>query len=175
MGKAKGPRITHINIPENFSVPFPPQVTPDEILSRRSEENLDKKHPNQFFIYRLAYIKELKKYLNIDNVSVTVISPHIASSWRKESINVKYTYRRLSEQVRDQLEDIRRRNFGLMVEDPQPGDTTPPIENRMIHENVRGRIQENISYPLVYYYHVESHIYQIYYFDEYHYTVHLIV
>ena len=167
MGKVKRSRIYHINIPDNFKVPFPPEINPDEVLNRRTDENLNKKHPNSFFVYRLAYLKELKKHLNIDNVSMNIISPHIGDSWAKESIGVKNMYKQISDQVREQLEGIRRRNFVVINEDPRPRDITPPPEIRM-HEIVHHHhIPETVFNPTVYYFMDPYTYYQFYFFYDY--------
>ncbi|CAG8510405.1 4886_t:CDS:2 [Rhizophagus irregularis] len=101
-----------------INVPYPPELTVEEILSRRSEEKLGSKAPNRFFIYRVAYIKELRKRIS-NNISMTRISPYISLSWSKEPSEVKEAYKRLSELAENRLKEMRQR------------DTTPIF----IHEN----------------------------------------
>jgi hypothetical protein len=120
-----------IEIPKDFAVPYPPDITPEEVISRRSPEKLKSRPPNRFFIYRLAYIKQLKKFINIKKFSMTKISPHISKSWSAERTEVKQAYKKLADKVEDQLENIRKKNFILISENPgsrcsTPTTTTPP-------------------------------------------------
>lgn len=65
-----------------FKVPYPPELTVEEILSRRKDE---RRAPNQFLIYRLAYLKALrsirprigkiglKKFTNLNNFTLLLL------------------------------------------------------------------------------------------------------
>ncbi|CAG8445529.1 6185_t:CDS:2 [Rhizophagus irregularis] len=98
----------------SISVPFPPELTVEEILRRRPDAKLGSRAPNRFFIYRLAYIKELRKRVD-DTVSMTKISPHIGLSWAKESTSVKEAYKKLSDKVEERLKEIRQNETLDMV------------------------------------------------------------
>ena len=118
MKNNKNTNKAKIEIPDDFSVPYPPQISPNEILDERSSDKLASKQPNKFFIYRKAFIKELKKRISIDNVSVTTLSPHISSSWAKEPRVVKEEYKKLSDEVGKLLKSKRKENFTLIFESP---------------------------------------------------------
>jgi hypothetical protein len=115
-----------------INVPYPPELTVEEILSRRTDERLGSKAPNQFFIYRLAYIKELRKMIG-ENISMTRISPHISLAWSKETPEVKEAYKRLSGQVESRLREIRRTDNLIIIHEtfssppPSPTNNDEPI------------------------------------------------
>nr|ANQ32529.1 MATA-HMG [Rhizophagus irregularis] len=88
----------------NITVPFPPQITAEEILDRNKKKER-KKVPNKFMIYRMAYAKELKTQ-NISNINSFNISVLAASRWSSEPDEVKQAYKDISNRVR-QLEIIR--------------------------------------------------------------------
>nr|ANQ32526.1 MATA-HMG [Rhizophagus irregularis] len=88
----------------NITVPFPPQITAEEILDRNKTKER-KKVPNKFMIYRMAYAKELKTQ-NISNINSFNISVLAASRWSSEPDEVKQAYKDISNRVR-QLEIIR--------------------------------------------------------------------
>ncbi|CAG8510444.1 4888_t:CDS:2 [Rhizophagus irregularis] len=92
-----------------INVPYPPELTVEEILSRRSEDKLRSKAPNQFLIYRLAYIKELRKMIG-ENISMTKISRQISSSWAREPPEIKQAYKNLSGLAENRLKEIRQNN-----------------------------------------------------------------
>ncbi|RGB40783.1 hypothetical protein C1646_798056 [Rhizophagus diaphanus] len=103
----------------SISVPFPPELTVEEILRRRPHEKLGSRAPNRFFIYRLAYIKELRKQVDY-TVSMTKISPHIALSWAEESTAVKKAYKELSDQVEKRLKEIRQNETLVLISENFP-------------------------------------------------------
>ncbi|GBB96584.1 hypothetical protein RclHR1_02790007 [Rhizophagus clarus] len=90
----------------NISVPFPPQITAEEILDRNKPKER-KKAPNQFMIYRMAYAKEIKT-LNISNINSFNISVLAASKWASEPDEVKRAYKDISNKVQSELEVVRR-------------------------------------------------------------------
>jgi hypothetical protein len=85
----------------NISVPFPPQITAEEILERNKTKGR-KKAPNNFMIYRMAYTKELKTQ-NISNINSFNTSALAASKWKSEPPEVKQAYKEISDKVRDSL------------------------------------------------------------------------
>ncbi|GBB96583.1 hypothetical protein RclHR1_02790006 [Rhizophagus clarus] len=86
-------------------VPFPPQITAEEILDR-SKNKQRKKAPNNFFIYRMAYAKELKAQ-NIGNISSFNMSVLAAAKWASESDEVKRVYKGISDEIQTKLGEIR--------------------------------------------------------------------
>src|SRR4051794_33201656 len=117
----KTPEIPHV------VVPFPPEITPEEVISRRSRKKLKSRPPNRFFIYRIAYLKQLKDLAHIDKISMTKVSPYISKSWYAEPIEIREEYRRLADQVGELLKAARRESFVLVCENPEPMPT-PSVE-----------------------------------------------
>ncbi|CAB4381687.1 unnamed protein product [Rhizophagus irregularis] len=97
-----------------FKVPFPPELTVEEILSSRSDDKLKSKAPNRYFIYRLAFLKELRKRTD-ENVSMTKISSHISSMWFNETAAVRDAYKDLSKQVENRLTEIRQKEKLVLI------------------------------------------------------------
>jgi hypothetical protein len=116
-----------------INIPYPPELTVDEILSRRSDERLRSRAPNQFLIYRLAYIKELRKMIG-DNISMVRISPYISSSWSRETPEVKEAYKRLSGQVENRLKELRQNNTLVIIHENFSSQPPQPINNITVDE-----------------------------------------
>ncbi|GBB92604.1 hypothetical protein RclHR1_02030007 [Rhizophagus clarus] len=112
-----------------FRVPYPPQLTVEEIVSGRSEDKLGSRAPNRFFLYRLAFLKELRKRTD-DTVPMTLVSSYISKSWSKEPIAVKDAYKKLSDQVEDRLMEIRQKEKLILkittIDDPKEAHPVPP-------------------------------------------------
>jgi hypothetical protein len=108
-----------------INVPYPPELTVEEILSRRTDKKLRSRAPNQYFIYRLAYIKELKKTLN-GNIPMIKISPYISLSWSREPPEVKEAYKRLSDRVENRLNEIRRNDTLIIIHENLSSPPPPP-------------------------------------------------
>lgn len=120
-----------------ISVPYPPELSVEEIISRRSDDRLRSRAPNKYFIYRMAYIKQLRKMIG-DNISMIRISPYISSSWSKEPSEVKESYKRLSDLTEKRLKEIRMNNKLVIIHEnhssPPPPPPSPPINYNIIYE-----------------------------------------
>ncbi|RGB35656.1 hypothetical protein C1646_759057 [Rhizophagus diaphanus] len=116
-----------------INVPYPPELTVEEILRRRSEDRLRSKAPNQFLIYRLAYIKELRKMIG-ENISMTKISPQISSSWASEPPEIKQAYKNLSGLAENRLKEKRQNNSLVIIHENFSSPLPPPINNNTIDE-----------------------------------------
>ncbi|CAB4432600.1 unnamed protein product [Rhizophagus irregularis] len=106
-------KLTKYEVP-SFKVPFPPEVTVEEILATRSEDKLKSRAPNRYLIYRIAFLKELRKRTD-DNVPMTKISGYISSLWHNESAAVRDAYKELSDKVEDRLKEIRQREKLVII------------------------------------------------------------
>ncbi|PKC62755.1 hypothetical protein RhiirA1_464710 [Rhizophagus irregularis] len=112
-----------------FKVPFPPELSVGEILGSRSEDKLKSRAPNGYLIYRLAFLKELRKRTD-ENVSMTKISSHISSMWFNETTAVRDAYKDLSKQVENRLTEIRQKEKLVLINessslDLQNNDNSP--------------------------------------------------
>ncbi|EXX58930.1 hypothetical protein RirG_193230 [Rhizophagus irregularis DAOM 197198w] len=141
----------------SISVPFPPELTVEEILRRRPDAKLGSRAPNRFFIYRLAYIKELRKRVD-DTVSMTKISPHIGLSWAKESTSVKEAYKKLSDKVEERLKEIRQNETLVLISEnfppqqprspqhplsPQHSSSPQQLSSQQQHQRSSSELSEN--------------------------------
>jgi hypothetical protein len=97
-----------------FEVPYPPELTVEEILIGRPEAKLKSRAPNRYLIYRIAVLKELRKRTN-ENVPMTKISAQISQMWFNEPAKVKDAYKKLSDQVEDRLREIRQKEKLVIV------------------------------------------------------------
>ncbi|CAG8471898.1 1219_t:CDS:2 [Diversispora eburnea] len=98
------------NLSSNIiEVPYPPQITPQEIINQRGPERLSARSPNAFFIYRKAYLNQLKvqkcKYKMID------VSPLAGASWKIASQHVKNAYKEIAREVYRILKDMRQQDL----------------------------------------------------------------
>jgi hypothetical protein len=132
-----------------INVPYPPELTIEEIVGRRSVDRLGSKGPNQFFIYRLAYLKELRKKFG-DNVSMTKISPSISLSWSKEPPKVKMAYKSLSYQVENRLVEMRRKDTPIFIHEYVSSPQPSPTKNDLVDDSALYDIYFNYFYNYYY-------------------------
>ncbi|CAG8589223.1 1586_t:CDS:2 [Rhizophagus irregularis] len=92
--------VSSANI-ETIKIPFPPQITAEEVLDR-SKDKERRKAPNNFIIYRMALAKELKSQ-NISNINLINISALAALKWNNEPDEVKQAYKDISDKIRDDI------------------------------------------------------------------------
>jgi len=95
----------------DIEVPFPPDLTAEEIVDKRSRRDPNKlrsRPPNHFIIYRINYIKALKKI--VPKPSMRPLSKHIATLWENEPEYRKVVYKELSEEVGKVLENLRKKD-----------------------------------------------------------------
>ncbi|CAG8656412.1 45804_t:CDS:2 [Gigaspora margarita] len=87
-----------------IEVPFPPSIDLEKIITRKKNK-ISTKPPNAFFIYRMQYIKELhnRNYY----LSMRIISPAVANSWRKEPYHVIKYY----EEIARETNEIFKKKF----------------------------------------------------------------
>ncbi|PKK71191.1 hypothetical protein RhiirC2_865757 [Rhizophagus irregularis] len=92
--------VSSANI-ETIKIPFPPQITAEEVLDRGKDKER-RKAPNNFIIYRMALAKELKSQ-NISNINLINISALAALKWNNEPDEVKQAYKDISDKIRDDI------------------------------------------------------------------------
>uniref|UniRef100_U9T0U0 MATA-HMG n=1 Tax=Rhizophagus irregularis (strain DAOM 181602 / DAOM 197198 / MUCL 43194) TaxID=747089 RepID=U9T0U0_RHIID len=88
-----------------FRLPFPPELTVEEILRSGTKDKFRSNPPNRYFIYRLAFLKELRKRTADDIAPMSKISAHVSSMWFNESTPVRDVYKELSDQVESRLKE----------------------------------------------------------------------
>ncbi|KAG9293278.1 hypothetical protein G9A89_010649 [Geosiphon pyriformis] len=83
-----------------FRPPFPPILTPQDLISKKQKNSNPTKPPNAFIIYRRAFVKA-----SIDEgyqLPMTVISAMASQAWQTESSIVKEEYKRIAESAKIQ-------------------------------------------------------------------------
>jgi hypothetical protein len=106
-----------INI-EDIKVPFPPQIKAEDILEKRRQNRKSAKSPNAFFIYRIAYLDQLR--LHNFRVKMTDMSGLVSTSWKKEPSNVKATYKDLARKVERLVIEARQKALAQRSQQPEP-------------------------------------------------------
>src|ERR1051325_4784760 len=101
---------------EDIKVPFPPQIKPEDILEKRKQNRKSAKSPNAFFIYRVAFLDQLR----LDNfrVKMTDMSGLVSTAWKNEPLHVKTVYKDLARKVERLV--IEARQKALADECPCP-------------------------------------------------------
>jgi len=82
---------------EEIKVPFPPQIKPEDILEKRRQNRKSAKSPNAFFIYRIAFLDQLR--IHNFRVKMTDMSGLVSTAWKKEPLHVKAVYKDLARRV----------------------------------------------------------------------------
>ncbi|CAG8543848.1 3311_t:CDS:1 [Acaulospora morrowiae] len=96
----KTTNLQHIsnNIVRHIRVPFPPQVTVDEIVQKLLDNGVENynKTPNSFIIYRKAYIHEATKFGFLGGN----ISKLAKDAWDNEPERIKNFYREMEKDIK---------------------------------------------------------------------------
>ncbi|CAG8588617.1 2296_t:CDS:2 [Rhizophagus irregularis] len=106
--------------PEDIKVPFPPQIKAEDILEKRRQNRKSAKSPNAFFIYRIAYLDQLR--LHNFRVKMTDMSGYVSASWKKEPSNVKATYKDLARKVERLVIEARQKALAQRSQPPEPNN-----------------------------------------------------
>ncbi|GBC00644.1 hypothetical protein RclHR1_03920013 [Rhizophagus clarus] len=107
-----------ITNPEDIKVPFPPQIKAEDILEKRRQNRKSAKSPNAFFIYRIAYLDQIR--LHNFRVKMTDMSGLVSASWKKEPSNVKATYKDLARKVERLVIEARQKALAQRSQPPEP-------------------------------------------------------
>ncbi|RIA99542.1 hypothetical protein C1645_747064 [Glomus cerebriforme] len=132
---------------KDITVPFPPQIKPEDILEKRRQNRKSAKSPNAFFIYRIAYLDQLR--LNNFRVKMTDMSGMVSTSWKKEPSNVKAAYKDLARKVERLV--IEARQTHQRLQQPEPVYLEPYSFNSNNFAN------NYYSFPINSFYHQSQH------------------
>ncbi|CAI2161963.1 20056_t:CDS:2 [Funneliformis geosporum] len=129
--------------PRDIKVPFPPQINPKDLLEKRRQNRVSSKSPNAFFIYRIAYLDQLKLYKH--RIKMTDMSGYVSASWKNEPSHVKAEYKELARKVGRLVIDARQQalNTNSLTNNPQQSHikqppTSPILFNYSQITNVEG-------------------------------------
>ncbi|CAI2162005.1 3315_t:CDS:1 [Funneliformis geosporum] len=112
--------------PRDIKVPFPPQINPKDLLEKRRQNRVSSKSPNAFFIYRIAYLDQLKLYKH--RIKMTDMSGYVSASWKNEPSHVKAEYKELARKVGRLVIDARQQalNTNSLTNNPQQSHIKQP-------------------------------------------------
>src|SRR5438045_6346693 len=92
--KIKQSKMSSLNVPDGINVPFPPDVTIDNLLSRsKLPDGTNKRIPCAFIVYRISLQRELESKGH--KFSRSQISAMASTAWKSESSTVKDAYAKL--------------------------------------------------------------------------------
>lgn len=89
-------------------LPFPPNISASEIVDKRKKAQIMSKSPNAFMIYRMVFLDHLA-LLN-HNLKMTDVSKLVSTYWRDEPDMVKETYKRIAQEVEQELNERRKKD-----------------------------------------------------------------
>ncbi|CAG8710612.1 21366_t:CDS:1 [Cetraspora pellucida] len=90
-------QVINNNSGQTFKPPFPPTITPRDLVEKRPDGRVPARAPNSFIVYRKACVEEARKkgyYL-----PMTVISSIASKSWEQEPETVKNEYMRIAREA----------------------------------------------------------------------------
>ncbi|GBB90305.1 hypothetical protein RclHR1_01720026 [Rhizophagus clarus] len=92
------PKVNQLQVSDatEFRLPFPPKITAREIMSNKKKGKKASRPPNAFIIYRKVFSKELAKNYRFQQMRISSLC---ASSWKRESADVKEYYHKLAHEV----------------------------------------------------------------------------
>ncbi|RIA99551.1 hypothetical protein C1645_730811 [Glomus cerebriforme] len=100
---------TLILSPPPIQLPFPPPITAQDIVLKRSSSKICSKSPNAFFIYRKVYFDQLS-LLN-QRYKMTDVSKLVSLYWKNECREVKEAYKKIAKEVESELNERRKRDL----------------------------------------------------------------
>jgi len=138
--------MSHSNIfflsTQIITLPFPPVISAQDFLDRRSPDRATAKSPNAFFIYR----KDFVNYLQVCNYNLKMrdVSSMAGSSWKVASKEVKDAYKQIARDVEKLLIAQRQSRF------------EESKRNRSNHDNNEGHTLSPIYLEPSYHFHDTS-------------------
>ncbi|KAG9289904.1 hypothetical protein G9A89_010210 [Geosiphon pyriformis] len=97
-----------------FPLPFPPKITGIEVFTRKKGRKVPTKAPNNFIIYRSAYVKELNSKGHY--LPMKILSPIISKKWKTEPDSLKAEYTRIANEATRLLNEAK---LGLKTQEEQ--------------------------------------------------------
>ncbi|CAI2175323.1 2828_t:CDS:1 [Funneliformis geosporum] len=87
-----------IEVARQVKPPFPPQITPKELIVQKKNGDMPSRSPNAFMIYRKLFVDELhNKGLYLP---MTTASSMASTSWKNEPEFIKQEYRRIASEAK---------------------------------------------------------------------------
>ncbi|CAG8588632.1 uncharacterized protein OCT59_003855 [Rhizophagus irregularis] len=92
-----------------ITLPFPPIISAQDLIDKRSPERVTAKSPNAFFVYRKAFVN----YLQIcnHNLKMRDVSSMAGLSWKAASKEVKEAYKQIAREVERIIISQRQKRY----------------------------------------------------------------
>lgn len=92
-----------------ITLPFPPIISAQDLIDKRSPERVTAKSPNAFFVYRKAFVN----YLQIcnHNLKMRDVSSMAGLSWKAASKEVKEAYKQIARDVERIIISQRQKRY----------------------------------------------------------------
>ncbi|CAG8458920.1 2433_t:CDS:2 [Paraglomus brasilianum] len=116
-----------------ITLPYPPEISPTELLSRKKSGPGLTKTANAFFVYRKAYVKELKRLGK--RIKMTQISGVISYSWSREPEKTRSAYKDIADEASEMFKKI---------------NPTPEKQPSLTKKEIAQKFSRYQPYPLVY-------------------------
>ncbi|RHZ66631.1 hypothetical protein Glove_306g64 [Diversispora epigaea] len=101
------PAVSYVT--SQIMLPFPPNISANEIVDKRRKDQIMLKSPNAFMIYRMSFLDHLTS-LN-RNFKMTDVSKLVSTYWRNEPDTVKDAYKKIAHEVEQELNERRKKNI----------------------------------------------------------------
>ncbi|CAG8643977.1 5407_t:CDS:1 [Acaulospora morrowiae] len=143
----KATAMRNIVIEPLASVPFPPEISVDDLVESPKNSKQKFKSPNRFFIFRKAYCKEMirqgKRYPQ------AMLSLYVGDHWKRLPEEQKEFYNSFAEKVRI----LFKEKYGAIACD----DKGPSRSTNKVSKKVKKRQERKWKQPR----HAESHVPQV--------------
>ncbi|CAG8453247.1 7040_t:CDS:1 [Acaulospora morrowiae] len=129
------------------SVPFPPEISVDDLVGPPKNSKQKSKSPNRFFIFRKAYVKELNRQGK--RYPQTILSTYVGEHWKRLPEEQIEAYTNLAEKARI----LFKEKYGAIACD----DKSPSRSTNKDPKKVKKRQERKRKQPR----HAESHVPQV--------------
>ncbi|GBC00643.1 hypothetical protein RclHR1_03920012 [Rhizophagus clarus] len=92
-----------------ITLPFPPIISAQDLIDRRSPERVTSKSPNAFFVYRKAFVNYLQSCNH--NLKMRDVSSMAGLSWKAASKEVKEAYKQIARDVERIIISQRQKRY----------------------------------------------------------------
>ncbi|CAG8452891.1 7493_t:CDS:1 [Scutellospora calospora] len=134
--------------PETIEVTFPPRISLRHLAEKRLQNPAHSKCLNSFFIYRLAFLDEMR--IRNFKIKMTEVSPIISASWRRQTPFIKNAYKEFAQEVERLSIELRqnatRRRHVVVPPSSVPTavmSQSPQLATPITYENYRGFILQH--------------------------------
>ncbi|CAG8518627.1 1621_t:CDS:2 [Ambispora gerdemannii] len=110
-----------------IKVPFPPQVNPEDLITKQRKGKIPTKPPNAFMIYRMKYVEEL--HARGFRLPMRDVSASVASSWKDEPEIIIAHYEEIARETTSANQSGGFLRQMTLPPTPSPSMNTSPVIN----------------------------------------------